>query len=158
MMTMERNGKTPLEQALARADVRGRRDDAPGAGLHCSLLLEPDQVRPLALALARQDFFIEAVTAVDRIEEERMEGIYLFNHYQGGQRLLARVPVSRTRPVLPSIGRIFPGAVWHERETAEMFGIVFADCPDSRHLLLPDDADFHPLRKDFTGDRPCPRH
>ncbi len=139
-----------LQRALEQAGLEYR-PESPRIGLHCSLLLEPEQLRPLALALAREGFFVETVTAVDRIGEGLMEGIYLFNHYDGDMRLLARLPVSRTRPVLPSIGRIFPGAVWHERESAEMFGITYDGCPDSRNLLLPEDADFHPLRKDFTG-------
>jgi NADH-quinone oxidoreductase subunit C len=46
---------------------------------------------------------------------------------------------------------VFPGANWHERETHDFFGIVFLGHPDLSPLLLPEDADFHPLRKDFPG-------
>ncbi len=144
-------GSNRLEKALAEAGIEYRPTEFPNTGLHCSLSLGPDLVRPLATALRSNGFFIETVTAVDLLQENRFEGIYLFNHYDDPLRLLVRVPVERSRPVLPSIGGIFPGAVWHERETAEMFGITFQDCPDSRNLLLPEDADYHPLRKDFTG-------
>ena len=45
---------------------------------------------------------------------------------------------------------LFRTAEWHERETAELFGIVFAGHPDPRRLLLPDDLEGFPLRKDFA--------
>jgi NADH-quinone oxidoreductase subunit C len=46
---------------------------------------------------------------------------------------------------------IYPGAEWHEREAQDFFGFIFIGHPDPTPLLLPEDADFHPLRKDFTG-------
>ncbi|MFP7753731.1 NADH-quinone oxidoreductase subunit C [Thermodesulfobacteriota bacterium B35] len=141
---------SPLATALARIGI-DYRPRVPAVGLRCSLHILPEQIRSLARSLAGEGFFIETVTAEDMPEQNRMDGIYLFNHYEGDMRLLVRVTVSRSRPHLPSIGRIFPGAVWHERETAEMFGITFDGCPDSRNLLLPEEATFHPLRKDFTG-------
>jgi NADH-quinone oxidoreductase subunit C len=52
--------------------------------------------------------------------------------------------------VLPTLTSLWAGAAWHERETAEMFGIRFADHPDPRPLLLPDGFHGHPLRKDFV--------
>ena len=50
---------------------------------------------------------------------------------------------------LPSITGIFAGANWHERETAEMFGIKFAGHPDPRNIYLPSGFEGYPLRKDF---------
>ena len=50
---------------------------------------------------------------------------------------------------LQSIASIFAGANWHERETAEMFGINFAGHPDLRNMYLPSGFEGHPLRKDF---------
>lgn len=51
-----------------------------------------------------------------------------------------------------SVTDVWAGADWHERETAEMFGVVFEGHPDPRKLLLADDNDAHPLRKDFKLD------
>jgi NADH-quinone oxidoreductase subunit C len=51
--------------------------------------------------------------------------------------------------LVPSIAMLLPGAGWHEREAAEMFGLTFDGSPDPRPLLLPDGFDGHPLRKDF---------
>jgi len=50
---------------------------------------------------------------------------------------------------LPTISSVHPGANWHERETHDFFGVQFTGHPDMSPLLLPEDADFHPLRKDF---------
>ena len=62
-------------------------------------------------------------------------------------RLKVRLP--RENPVCPTISDIFPGANWHEREAAEMFGIVFEGHPQPVKLLLPEPFEGHPLRKDF---------
>ncbi|MGL5828628.1 MAG: NADH-quinone oxidoreductase subunit C, partial [Angustibacter sp.] len=68
--------------------------------------------------------------------------------------VLVRTRVSAERPRLPSIGDIWPGAAWHERETHEMFGVDFDGFDDGtglglRPLLLPDGFSGHPLRKSF---------
>ncbi len=141
----------PLQRALDKVGIEYQPTEFPNSGLHCSLVLEKEQIQPLARALAGGGFFIETVTAVDKIKDKVFECIYLFNHYEESLRLLIRISLPRSRAVQPSIGKIFPGAVWHERETTEMFGIRFDGCPDNRNLLLPEDADFHPLCKDFSG-------
>ena len=72
----------------------------------------------------------------------------------GVQHLLLRITVGRERPSLPSLTGVFAGAGWHERETAEMFGIAFLDGPaadpEASHLLLPEEFEGHPLRKEFV--------
>lgn len=55
---------------------------------------------------------------------------------------------------LDSLVPIYPGADWHEREVYDLFGVVFRDHPDLRRILLPDDYEGHPLRKEFPLDAP----
>jgi len=66
------------------------------------------------------------------------------------RHVLARTEVSGVRPTVASATPVFRGAAWHERETAEMFGIGFAGHPQLTRLLLSDEFDGHPLRKDFV--------
>ncbi|WP_084779512.1 NADH-quinone oxidoreductase subunit C [Planobispora rosea] len=65
-------------------------------------------------------------------------------------RLLLRTRVSREDPRLPSAVGVFRGANWHERETFEMFGVIFEGHPNLVPLLLPDGFEGFPLRKDFV--------
>ncbi|MFD5374944.1 NADH-quinone oxidoreductase subunit C [Streptomyces griseoincarnatus] len=66
------------------------------------------------------------------------------------RRLLLRTTVPHEAPVLPSAVDVYAGAAWHERETHEMFGVEFTGHPGLDHLLLPDNFEGHPLRKDFV--------
>ncbi|MEV5332884.1 NADH-quinone oxidoreductase subunit C [Streptomyces werraensis] len=66
------------------------------------------------------------------------------------RRLLLRTTVPHETPVLPSAVDVYAGAAWHERETHEMFGVDFTGHPGLDHLLLPDNFEGHPLRKDFV--------
>jgi NADH-quinone oxidoreductase subunit C len=63
--------------------------------------------------------------------------------------LLLRTVVPRDNPVVPTSTGVYRGANWHERETWEMFGIVFAGHPNLVKLLLSDEFEGHPLRKEF---------
>ncbi|GGY04075.1 NADH-quinone oxidoreductase subunit C [Streptomyces djakartensis] len=66
------------------------------------------------------------------------------------RRLLLRTTVPHEAAALPSAVGVYAGAAWHERETHEMFGITFEGHPALDHLLLPDNFEGHPLRKDFV--------
>ncbi|MET9774297.1 NADH-quinone oxidoreductase subunit C [Streptomyces sp. NPDC006367] len=66
------------------------------------------------------------------------------------RRLLVRTTVPHETPVLPTAVPVYAGAAWHERETHEMFGVVFEGHPALDHLLLPENFEGHPLRKDFV--------
>lgn len=65
-------------------------------------------------------------------------------------RCALRVDVPIDDPRVPSLSRVWRTAEWHEREAYDMFGVVFDDHPDLRRILLPDDWDGFPLRKDYV--------
>ncbi|HWR98493.1 MAG TPA: NADH-quinone oxidoreductase subunit C [Candidatus Methanoperedens sp.] len=90
------------------------------------------------------------VSAVDRPAEGRFELLYAFTSYAGGRQgvLIAEVP--RDAPAIDSVSGIFAGADWHERETYDLFGIVFRNHPFLRRILLDEDWPGHPLRKDYV--------
>ncbi|OSZ56442.1 NADH dehydrogenase chain H, partial [Streptomyces pharetrae CZA14] len=66
------------------------------------------------------------------------------------RRLLLRTTVPHEAPRLASAVGVYAGAAWHERETHEMFGVSFDGHPALDHLLLPENFEGHPLRKDFV--------
>jgi len=65
------------------------------------------------------------------------------------QRLRVKVRVGGDTPTVPTIVRIYPNANWYEREVFDLFGVAFAGHPDLRRILMPDDWDGHPARKDY---------
>jgi NADH-quinone oxidoreductase subunit C len=65
------------------------------------------------------------------------------------QRVRVRAQVPEADPQLPSIYELHPGTEAMERETYDMFGIVFTGHPDLTRILMPDDWEGHPLRKDY---------
>jgi NADH-quinone oxidoreductase subunit C len=69
--------------------------------------------------------------------------------HQAGSGITLKVDVDDADPHAESWVPVYPGADWHERETWEMFGIVFDGHPSLRHLYLPSEFEGHPLRKDF---------
>lgn len=111
----------------------------------------PDQVVAAAQLLDQQGFAIDTVTGVDWLAAGEMEVVYDFFHPHAPVHVVVRTRVPRANPELPTISAVFPGANWHERETHDFFGIRFLGHPDLSPLLLPEDADYHPLRKDFAG-------
>ncbi|HEY5986093.1 MAG TPA: NADH-quinone oxidoreductase subunit C [Streptosporangiaceae bacterium] len=104
-----------------------------------------------ALEFARDvagcDFF-DWLTAVDEQDQGFAVVVHLYS-IEGKHHLLLRTLVPRDNPVLPSATGIFRGAGWAERETHEMFGVIFAGHPHQAPLLLPEGFEGHPLRKDF---------
>jgi NADH-quinone oxidoreductase subunit C len=64
-------------------------------------------------------------------------------------RLAVKALLPKSRPRLPTTTTAYRASQWNERECAEMFGIEFVGHPDPRNILLPDDWEGHPLRKDY---------
>lgn len=90
------------------------------------------------------------LTAWDRLPQvPRFEVVYLVGQVGGPERLTVKVQVDGDPPHLPSVVEVYPGAAWPEREVYDLFGIVFDGHPDLRRILLPDDWEGHPLRRDF---------
>lgn len=119
-------------------------------GCHLDITASGTDIEAVASTMDGLGYTIEAISGVDWPVEEAMELVYDFNRMAGGGRIAIRVRVSREKPELSSISKIFGGANWYEREAHDMFGIVFSGHPNLTPLLLPEDATFHPLRKDFS--------
>lgn len=96
------------------------------------------------------------VTCIDRPETEK-RFVVLYNLYSISRkrRLFLRAKVAEGEAV-PTVSGVFTSADWAEREVTDLFGVPFEGHPDPRKIMLPDDFEGHPLRKDFplVGRRP----
>jgi NADH-quinone oxidoreductase subunit C len=90
------------------------------------------------------------LTAVDYWPAEPRFGV-VYRLYSTSKNVFIglRVPVAGTDAVVPTIESVFKNANWHEREVFDMFGIQFEGHSDMRRILMPQDWEGHPLRKDY---------
>jgi len=113
-----------------------------------------------ALRLARDGLdcaFFDFLTAVDELEDGFRIVCHVADHHSPGPggvvHLIVRTLVPRDAAALPSVVDVYAGARWHERETHEMFGVDFTVDGEPlvlEKLLLPDQFEGHPLRKEFV--------
>ena len=120
-------------------------------GYHVDATVTPDQVVAAAKHLANDGFAIDTITGVDWLALSEMEVVYDYFHPTRFLRAVVRTRTPRDNAEVPTICEVFPGANWHERETHDFFGIRFLGHPNLMPFLLPEDATYHPLRKDFTA-------
>jgi NADH-quinone oxidoreductase subunit C len=140
--------------------VRG----VPSVLSHGQLVLFPsrDDYLGLVRALANEDGFTMCcdLCAVDyllyahrglppTVVPERFEVVVNLLSIADRKRARVRVQVPEADPTLPSLFEIWPGTEAMEREAYDLFGIVFTGHPDLSRILMPDDWEGHPLRKDY---------
>lgn len=140
-------------------DLQARFQAIPGAavtetvhsrtGVHLDITVPTDRVTDCARLMKEAQYALEAITGVDWLAEKQIEILYDYTLYASGARIVVRTRVPRDKPQVETICTLHPGANWHERETHDFFGVKFSGHPDLTPLLLPEDADFHPLRKDY---------
>ena len=136
--------KEKLSKVVKPGDMVPRNYEKDGCSLE--IKARADQVEAVAKVAREADFFLESITAVDFTNGPQL--IYQYNSCTSISRVLVRVQLSRGESVV-SIGSIYDAALWYEREVFELFAIRFDNHPDLRRLLLPEDADFNPLLKDY---------
>jgi NADH-quinone oxidoreductase subunit C len=95
--------------------------------------------------------FLSDVCGVDRgaEEEPRFEVNYHLFSTTKYHRLRLKVLLNEEDPHVPTVTGVWRTANWHERETYDLFGVIFDGHPDLRRILLPEDWQGHALRKDF---------
>jgi NADH-quinone oxidoreductase subunit C len=140
----------PPPNPLAHLPLPFKGVDYAAKGYHCEATVSPDQVVAVAEALDKEGLSLDTITGVDWMAEGQMEVVYDYFHPAKALRVVVRTRIPRDNPEIATIHKVFPGANWHERETHDFFGIRFLGHPNLMPFLLPEDADFHPLRKDYA--------
>ena len=85
----------------------------------------------------------------DGVARERFEVVVNLLDIAGRRRIRLRVQVPESDPTLPTLFDLHPGTEAMEREVFDLFGIAFTDHPDLTRILMPEDWEGHPLRKDY---------
>ena len=80
---------------------------------------------------------------------EYFESVYHLFSISLRQRAILKVRTSKENPSVPSVTSIWPSADWHERESFDLMGIVYEGHPNLKRILLPEEWEGHPLRKDY---------
>ena len=127
----------------------------PLIGNKVELLVPKEKIHDIVSMIDENlsDALPEAAFGID-LEDDKYEVIYLLWSHESKLLCQLRVALEGENPEIETVSDIFPGFEWHERETSEMFGIIFKNHPDMRPLLLPDElVGKYPMRKRFVTDR-----
>lgn len=127
--------------------------DAGGSVDVPTIYVPADRLVPTCRALRdtpslRFDFLADVIGVDYLPREPRYEVVYHLVSIPNRLRMRVKVRVPDGGSV-PTVHRIWPAANWHEREVWDMFGVFIEDHPDLRRLLMPEDWEGHPLRKDY---------
>jgi NADH-quinone oxidoreductase subunit C len=140
-------------------------------GVDPFFVLQPTQLKPVALTLRDHPSLrfeiLNSICGVDYLEtdpkkvakagfEPHLEVVYHLSSFTHRHRIVAKLILPRWKndqvgelPEVPSVSDIWPAADWHERETFDLLGIRFIGHPDLRRILLAEDWEGYPLRKDY---------
>lgn len=160
--------EAPAPEVSPLAELAGRIGESLGATVDVKFGTAKVRVPPdrwvESLTQARDEFglvFFSWLSAIDWSNEvavgdkltnpveERYELLAALGDLNDGHLVIFSTNLDRERPVVDSLTGVFPGANWHEREAAEMFGIDFRGHPQLQKLYLPEGFVGHPLRKSF---------
>jgi NADH-quinone oxidoreductase subunit C len=116
-----------------------------------TLLIEPRRIREVLEALRAKGYsFLASVHGVDHYPEEpRLGVVYELLDMARVDRITVKLRVDVEHPEVDSVTPAWPTADHQEREVYDMFGVVFRGHPDLRRILMPEDYEGHPQRRDF---------
>ncbi len=126
-----------------------------------ALIIQPDLIAEVCLTLRDHPDtwfdFLSCLTGVDYgVEEKKFGVIYHLSSIIKNHQIVLKVSLENYRsltnlPIFKSVSEVWKTAEWHEREAFDMVGIYFENHPDLRRILMPDDWQGFPLRKDYQN-------
>lgn len=127
-----------------------------------TVIVDRDSMLEIAAYLRDDDAtkmnLLRDITAVDYMNRvPRFEVVYVFYSIEHKHMLLVRVPLQENDVKTPSLAALYGCAAWLEREVYDMYGVDFTDHPDLRRVLLYEEFEGHPLRKDYHQQHSQPR-
>lgn len=97
--------------------------------------------------------WLSNLSGVDYVADDKLAVVYDLYSFDLGHEFAVRVFCPRSNPHVPTVSDLWRIADWHEREAFDLLGIVFDNHPDLRRILLADDWEGYPLRKDYVFPR-----
>jgi NADH-quinone oxidoreductase subunit C len=94
--------------------------------------------------------YLECLSGVDYPSDKRIAVVYHVSSYTHNHRLVLKAYLDREDAKIPTVVNVWSTANWQERECYDLVGVLFEGHPDLRRLLMPDDWEGHPLRKDYV--------
>ncbi len=115
-------------------------------------MVTPEKLTEVASYLRDQAGYkyLSSATAVDYLEEGKLEMVYHLYNLEGGPALVLHAQTARDDAKLPSLVPVFPGADFQEREAWDLYGIKFEGHPYLKRILMWEGFAGHPMRKDYV--------
>lgn len=114
--------------------------------------IAPDKTKDIALFLRDEaPFQFDYLMCLSGVEynDGTLGTVYHLYSMAHNHKIVLRASCTKENPHIQSVSEVWGTANWHEREAFDLYGIVFSDHPDLRRILLPDDWEGYPLRKDY---------
>lgn len=148
-------GSLPQLAGVPQTTVRGQLVLCPERDAYVAAI---EAIRDAGFALCSDLCAVDYLQHLDRqvapgVAAERFEVVVTLTSLSRAERIRLRVQVPEGDPRLPTLFGVYPGTEAMEREAYDMFGIVFDGHPDMTRILMPDDWEGHPLRKDYSVGR-----
>ena len=145
-----------LKEMIVPAAVEAYDSEALAGGSHefgeTTLRVRPERIVAVCRLLKDQWQFVRltGLSVIDRHPmEPRFEVFYLLHSIERNERLRLKVALPGAEPRIDTVTGVWAGADWYEREAFDLFGVHFAGHPNLKRLMMPEDWEGHPLRKDF---------
>ena len=145
---------THVAEALRASLPSVQIETAPSIDLHATIYAPADDLLAVLQALRdRPELTFELLSELTAVDywprEPRFELIYILVSIEHSLRLRLKVRLPSDDPHVATASGLWPAANWLEREVWDMFGIAFDGHPDPRRLLMPEDWEGYPARKDY---------